>query len=49
MSLLLYYRRFDYENAIKKLATLLWMEQNCPPDRDLEFWTKAESLIKLQI
>jgi len=28
--------------AIKKRARELWEANGCPPDRDLEFWLRAE-------
>ncbi len=49
MSLLLHYRRCDYESSIKKLAILLWKEMGFPKDRDVEIWLKAEALVKLQV
>jgi hypothetical protein len=33
------------KQAIRARAREIWEQNGCPPDRDLEFWTQAESEI----
>jgi hypothetical protein len=31
-------------DAIARLAIQIWMAEGCQPDRDLEYWLRAESV-----
>ena len=48
-NLMLHYRELEVKCRISKMATLLWIEAGKPKNRDAEFWTKAETIVKLQL
>ncbi len=38
--------REDMSNCIKQKAYELWKKEGCKPGRDLDYWLKAEKMVK---
>ena len=36
----------DLTNLIRRKARELWEKDGCPPGRDMEYWLKAEKIVK---